>query len=195
MVVKRRAGEPGGSLALNDLIGEEPFDLWVGALVTDGKSASILDTVEGVCHVPARMLKDTGRTSYEREVKECERVASQLSFACKNYRQLLEIKPPGNPERINALRLYWTGVELRCLPLLQSYLAVPDGDEAAPVALAHWRTALWRIAFEAYHAACADETPRQRRAHALGLRPLQFSRRKPVDAPAAAGASTPAPVS
>ena len=193
LVAKRFADKPGGPLALNDLSDAQSFDLWVGALLTD--KASILDTIEGVCHIPTQMLNDTGRTSYEREVKECERVASQLSFACQDYRKLLEIKPPGYPEQAVARRLYWTGVELRGLPLLHTYLGVPDGDEAASAALTRWRAALWRMAFEAYHAACADDTPRQRRAYALGLRSLQFSHRKPAGAPSPAGASTPAPVS
>ena len=105
IVVKRLADDgAGGPLVLSELDEDAPFDLWVGAMMTD--KASIVDTVEGVYPVPARMLSDAGRRTYEGEVKESERVAYRLSNACKTYRQHLELKPQGYPEQALALRRY-----------------------------------------------------------------------------------------
>ncbi len=177
IVVKRLAGDGvGGPLVLGELPDGASFDLWVGALMTD--KASILDTVEGVYHVPARMLSDAGRRAYEGEVKESESVAYRLSDACKNYRQHLELKPQGYPEQALALRRYWTSIEQR-LPLLHAYLNAPDGTEEAKSALAQWHSTLWKSARDAFTATCANETPRQLRAHALALRSLERHRTEP----------------
>jgi CRISPR system Cascade subunit CasA len=175
IVVKRLAGNgPGGPLVLGELSDDASFDLWVGALMTD--KASILDTVEGLYHVPARMWSDAGRHAYEGEVKESERVEYRLSDACKTYRQHLEPKPQGvPPEQALAVRHYWTSIEQR-LPLLHAYLKAPDGSEEAKSA---WRSALWTSARDAFRAACPNETPRQLRAHALALRLLQHTQAKP----------------
>lgn len=176
MVVKRLGdGGAGGPLVFSELTDEVAFDLWVGALLTD--KASILDTVEGVYPVPARMLNESGRRSYEDEVKESERVAWKLGDACKSYRQHLELKPQNYPEQSVALRRYWTGVEQR-LSLLHNYLRAKDGSEEQTAALVRWRAALWSISRDAFHSACANETSRQRRAHALGLRALFKSKRQ-----------------
>jgi CRISPR system Cascade subunit CasA len=186
-VVVKRLGETGagGPLVFADLTGDASFDLWVGALITD--KASILDTVEGVYSIPARMLNESGRRAYEDEVKESERVAWKLGDACKTYRQHLELKPQGYPERSLALRRYWTGIEHR-LPLLHAFLRAADGSEEQTGALARWRAALWNTARDAFHSTCASETPRQRRAHALALRSLIGSQRKTATNP------TPQPV-
>ncbi len=180
-VVVKRLGDDGagGPLVFTELTDEASFDLWVGALLTNPKrQADILDTVEGVYPVPARMLNESGRRAYEDEVKESERVALKLGDACKTYRQHLELKPQGYPEQSVALRRYWTAIEQR-LPLLHTYLRAADGSEEQTEALARWRAALWSTAREAFHSACANETPRQRRAHALALRSLFSSQRKP----------------
>jgi CRISPR system Cascade subunit CasA len=144
--------------------------------------ASILDTVEGVYHVPARMLSDAGRRAYEGEVKEGERVAYRLSDACKTYRQHLELKPQGYPEQALALRRYWTSIEQR-LPLLHAYLNAPDNTEEAKSANGQWRSSLWKSTRDAFNATCANETPRQLRAHALALRSLQRQRTEPSQTP------------
>jgi CRISPR system Cascade subunit CasA len=174
IVVKRIADDgAGGPLVLGELPDNAPFDLWVGALLTD--KASILDTVEGVYSIPARMLNEAGRRVYEDEVKESDRVASGLNYACKIYRQHLELKPQGYPEGGLALRHYWTSVEQH-LPLLHAYLRVPDAGEQAKLAHAEWRRALRDSARSAFQAACANETPRQLRAYALAMRSLQSNR-------------------
>jgi CRISPR system Cascade subunit CasA len=183
VVVKRLADDgAGGPLVLGEIANGASLDLWVGALMTD--KASILDTVEGVYAVPARMLNEVGRRAYEDEVKESEAVASKLSWACKTYRQHLELKPQGYPEQGAALRRYWTSVEQR-LALLHNYLNAPDASEAGKLALSQWRMMLRNAARDAFNATCAHETPRQLRAHALALRSLQRSQAKPDQTPEA----------
>jgi CRISPR system Cascade subunit CasA len=183
IVVNRLATDgTGGPLALGELDDDASLDLWVGALLTD--KASILDTVEGVYHIPTQMLNDNGRRAYENEVRESERIASKLAAACKTYRQHLELKPQGYPEQIFALHRYWTGVEQQCLPLLHAYLSAPDdGSDITIASLVGWRSSLWRAARDAFNAACANETPRQLRAHALALRSLHLSQRQPTEPP------------
>jgi CRISPR system Cascade subunit CasA len=179
VVVKRLADDgAGGPLVLGDLTDASPLDLWVGALITD--KASILDTVEGVYKVPARMLNDAGRRAYEDEVKESESMAFKLGNACKTYRQHLVLKPQGYPEQSLALRRYWASIEQR-LPLLHAYLNAPDATDQSRTALAQWRSALWSTARDTFNASCANETPRQLRAHALALRSLQRSQRGPTE--------------
>ncbi|HMJ05531.1 MAG TPA: hypothetical protein VK474_04685, partial [Chthoniobacterales bacterium] len=64
-----------------------------------------------------------------------------------------------------------------------------DGSEEQSDALARWRAALWSSARDAFDSACASETPRQRRGHALALRSLFKSKRqKPAETPALAPA-------
>jgi len=176
LVVKRLAEDgAGGLLALSELKDAEPIDLWVGALQTD--KASVLDTVEGVYHIPVRMLSEAGRRAFEDEVAESEVAAWRLKEACKTYRQHLELKPQVYPEQSVALRSYWTGVELR-LPVLYGYLTAPDGSDEVKAARAKWRASLWVEARDAFNRACSNETPRQLRAHALALRSLQRSQPK-----------------
>lgn len=187
-VLVKRLGDngAGGPLVFAELTNEASFDLWVGALITD--KASILDTVEGVYPIPARMLNEPGRRAYEDEVKESERVALKLGDACKTYRQHLELKPKGCPEQSLALRRYWTGIEQR-LPLLHAYLRAEDASEEQAESLTRWRAALWSTARDAFNSACASGTPRQQRAHALALRSLFKSKRqKPAEVPAPAPA-------
>ena len=179
IVVKRLADDgAGGPLVLGELSDDAPLDLWVGALITD--KASILDTVEGVYSVPARMLNEAGRRAYEDEVKESERVAWKLGEACKTYRQNMELKPQGYPEQAAALRRYWTHIEQR-LPLLRAHLNAADGSDEAETTLGQWRSALWSAARDAFNSTCANDTPRQLRAHALALRSLQRSQQQPND--------------
>ncbi len=181
LIVRRKINEAGGPLTLIEIDPEKPFDLWVGALMTD--KASILDTVEGVYSIPARMLRDEGRKAYEAEVEYSDqRVRRSLADAAKTYRQLLELKPQGYPEQTAALRHYWTQVD-QLVPMLNAYIAAEDGSDVAEANRQAWRSALWRAARDAFQAACPNETPRQKRAYALALRSLQGSQHKKDDAP------------
>lgn len=193
LVVRRKLGEPGGPLTVSEVNNDQSFDLWIGALITD--KASILDTVEGVYSIPAKMLRDEGRKTYENEIHECERVAAKLGDACKKYREHLETrsqkdigtpydtiirvrnKEKGYPEAKAAVRHYWNTVE-QLLWMLNACIAAEDGSEDQTAKRIAWRSALWKAARDAYYAACAFETPRQKRAFPLGLRSLQYIQRK-----------------
>lgn len=168
-LVIKRADNTGGPLTLSEADDERATDLWVGALITD--KASIIDTVEGVYHLPARLRNEPGRLVFEAEVSQSESASYALGSAAKVYRSSLELKPQGYPEKAFALRHYWTSVE-QSLPLLNAYISAPDGSDEGEAARRTWRSAIWRAARDAYHLACPFGTPRQRRAHALGLRTL-----------------------
>ncbi len=176
LVVRRKLGEGGGALTIGQVRDDQPFDLWVGALMTD--KASILDTAEGVYSIPAKMLRDEGRKSYEAEVEYADqKVRYALSEAAKTYRQSLELKPQGYPEQAVALRFYWNAVE-QLLWMLNACITAEDGSEGQTAKRSGWRSALWKAARDAYRAACAFETPRQKRGFSLGLRSLQYIQRK-----------------
>ena len=181
MMVRRKIGEPGGPLTLIEINNDEPFDLWVGALMTN--KASILDTVEGVYSIPAKMMRDEGRKAYESEVEHSDqRVRRALAEATETYRRLLELKPQGYPEKAVALRHYWTQVD-QSVSMLNAYINAEDGSDDAEAKRQAWRFALWRAARDAFQAACPNETPRQKRAYALALRSLQGSQRKKDETP------------
>jgi len=179
IIVKRLADDPGGPLVLGELDDGASLDLWIGALITD--KASIIDTVEGVYSIPARMLNDNGCRAFEAEVKESERIERNLRYACKDYRQHLELKPQAYPEQTAALRRYWTTVEQR-LPLLYQHINAPDGSDEAKKLLNDWRNSLWDAARDAFTTTCANETPRQLRAYSLALSSLNRCKQKPDDA-------------
>jgi CRISPR system Cascade subunit CasA len=170
LAVKRRSDGAGGPLVLSQYEDDRDVDLWIGALVTD--KASILDAVESVFHIPARMFSDGGQAIYADEVKQAVRVSQALGDACKSYRQFLELKPQEYPEKRVAERRYWTEAEQRA-PLLLEHLRLPEGSEEAAKVLTEWRKALWKAAFSALEASCPSETARQQRAYALALRELQ----------------------
>lgn len=62
--------------------------------------------------------------------------------------------------------------------MLNACIAAEDGSEDQTAKRSAWRSALWKAARDAYHAVCAFETPRQKRAFPLGLRSLQYIQRK-----------------
>lgn len=194
LIVKRKVGQSGGPLTLVEMSDCDPLDLWVGAMIAT-KDEGIVDTVEGVYSVPAKMLRVEGQKTYENEIHESERVAAKLGDACKGYREHLETrsqkdigmsygilirvpnKEKGYPEAKTALHHFWNAAE-QLLWMLNACIAAEDGSEDQTSKRNAWRSALWRAARDAFHAACAFETPRQKRAFPLGLRALQYIQRK-----------------
>ena len=180
LVMRRKAGEPGGPITLTEIAeagSSQSLDIWVGALITD--KASILDTVEGVHQLPAGMLKDEGRLAYEAGVRCSEEEAGHLSEASRYYRKLLELKPQGCPEATFALRRYWTDIEL-IVPLLNAVVASLGNDDG-PKHRAAWEKAVRLASSNALDAACPHQTPRQQRAHALARRALLAARQRPKE--------------
>lgn len=182
LIVSRKIGDSGGALTLNNVAGDSAFDLWVGALlIHPKKTAEVLDTIEGVFHIPANMRTDISRTSYDKEVHWAEAIARKLSWAVETYREQIDrgwegrVKMAGpNKHQLReqlhatATRHYWTAVEtLR--PLLMAHIeSIGTSAEAVTQTQKLWKKAVRKAAYESYRLACGQQTPRQIRAFALG---------------------------
>lgn len=183
LIVRRRAGEPGGALTLRNIPENRPFDIWVGAFLA--KQASIEDTAESVLHVPTSMQREAGRGAYYDEVKFAENIGWCLGSAVETWRKNSDggwegrLKSAGPKKRelceklhTTATRHYWTSVE-KLRPLLLAHIeTLGSSAEAVQESHIRWRKAVKSAAFNAYRLACGQETPRQVRAYALGWREL-----------------------
>jgi CRISPR system Cascade subunit CasA len=189
LTVKAKSDQPGGPVALQQLSGEEPFDLWVGSLVAD--QAKPVDTVESVFHVPAQMLYEGSQKAYEEGVKYSDRSAQRLHRALSTYRMAIEgrekdvdaigrrlrVLKGADRERLQQLaakaqQQFWTDVEL-AVPLLLAVAERParlglDGGWHKT----EWGKAVASAIHAAFQRACPHETPRQMRAYAFGLKVL-----------------------
>lgn len=181
VVVKRKAGEPSGPLSLTAIQEGEEFDLIVAALARD--KATIVDTIEAVYHIPARLRTPVGTASYEEEVKISEGMASRLGRAVEAYRRGIDggwegrLKAAGKDKgalkaklRSTATNFYWTTVE-KNLSLLMTHIEAIGTDAGEPTREA-WRKMLFKAALEAYSIACGQETARQIRAFTIGWQGL-----------------------
>jgi CRISPR system Cascade subunit CasA len=174
-------GDIGGPIALDNLSGNEAFDLWVGALVAD--QAKVLDTVEGVYHLPATMLLNTGQQRYENGISFAETIASQLRRAVSTYHREVgdnldraEMRDRRRELQRKATIHYWTQGE-RMLPRLMD--AVNSSEplkELHEWAETAWGRALRRSAREAYEMVSPHETARQIQAFVKGLSELSSGR-------------------
>lgn len=181
IIVKRKAGEAGGALAVQLLQDAKGCDLIVTALARD--QASIVDTTESVFHIPSRLRSPQGTTTYEAEVRTAETVAGRLGWAIEEYRKTLDggwegrVKSAGasKGEVISKLRStatshYWTTVE-KNLSLLMAHVEALGSDAIDPTRSA-WRRMLISAARESYELTCGQETPREIRAFAKGRQKL-----------------------
>lgn len=185
VVVKRRVGGASGPMAINAVQEGNACDLVVAALARD--KATIIDSVESVFHVPARLSTDDGAATYESEVKIAEALARRLGWAVEDYRGEIDggwegrIKGAGPSawklkNKLHGLASihYWTTVENN-LPFLMKHVEAVGTEEAMPTREV-WRKALFSSACEAYKVACGQETPRQMRAFAKGWQKLSTTR-------------------
>lgn len=181
LIVRRKQNEIGGPLTLRNIPENVDFDIWVGAFLTS--KASIEDTVESVLHVPAPMQKEIGRGAYDNEVKHAEFVANRLGWAVETWREhedggwkgRVETTKPQDRWKLKeklrgiATKHFWTSIE-KLRPLLLAHVAsLGTSVEAVEQTQARWRKAVWAAAFDAYRLSCAQDTPRQIRAYALGM--------------------------
>lgn len=181
LIVRRKQNEIGGPLTLHNIPEDIDFDLWVGAFLTS--KASIEDTVESVLHVPAAMQSAIGRGVYDNEVTHAEFVANRLGWAVETWREYEDGGWKGRVEttkpqdrwklkerlRETATKHFWTSVE-KLRPLLLAHIeTLGTTADAVEQSRAHWRKAVWAAAFEAYRLSCAQDTPRQIRAFAVGM--------------------------
>jgi CRISPR system Cascade subunit CasA len=179
LTVARKKGSTGGALTLSNILENEPFDLWVGAFLTD--KASILDTIESVFHIPAKMRTDSGRAAYAAEVQWSENISRKLSWAVETYREQIDggwearLKTAGPKKNelrgklhATATRHYWTALE-KLRPLLMAHVETIDTTaEAVEKTRNEWHKSVHSAAREAYRLTCGQDTPRQMRAFALG---------------------------
>lgn len=165
----------GGPLALQNISGDRPFDLWVGGLVAD--QAKLIDSVESVFHVPAGMLTD--QRVYEAGVRLAQDMEFRLRRAVSVYHKELGNNLDRNEMREQRQRVqskatfqYWTDAERRVSDLL----AVVENPAALGLDMAwqktDWGQAVWGAALAAFERACPHETARQIRAYALGRQAL-----------------------
>lgn len=174
------AGTNGGPLALQNLSGDAPFDLWVGGLIAD--KAKVLDVVESVFHIPAAMLQTTGQRCYERGVKFAEDMAWRLGQAVSAYHRELgdsldraEARDRRDQLRANATFQFWTQAEHH-VPLLLAAVANESPPAEDQWVETDWGQAIRQYSREAYELACPRQTARQMQAFVGGLAVL-FSKR------------------
>lgn len=188
IVVKRKAGEPGGPMSLNAIQEGKECDLVVSALARD--KATIVDTAESVFHIPANLTTSVGTATYEDEVKTAENLARRLGWAVEEYRTEIDggwegrLKGAGPSKGELKVKLhstatthYWTNVE-KNLTLLLEHIKVIGTDDAIP-SREIWRKMLFATAREAYRIACGQETPRQMKAFAKGWQKLTSTKDEP----------------
>ncbi|WP_027389300.1 type I-E CRISPR-associated protein Cse1/CasA [Chrysiogenes arsenatis] len=181
LMVKRKAGEAGGPLTLLNLSAEDECDVTVSALARN--QATVVDTVESVFHVPGRLSTAVGVSTYEKEVKSAEQLASRLGWAVETYRMEHDGGWEGRLKNAGAssgeLRSklyskatthYWTAIE-KNLGYLMEHVQSIGGDHVDETR-EKWRKMLFYSACDAYRTACGQETPRQIRAFAKGWQKL-----------------------
>ena len=169
-----------GPLCLENIPDQASCDILVCAMITNPKQAAeIVDLVDSVFHIPARLSSPEGATAYESEVKSAEHIASRLNCAVEGYRAAVDggwegrLKNAGQSKRELKAKLcgiaathYWTAVE-KNLPLLMTHIEAL-GTESSLRTRETWRRMLFTSACDAYRTACGQETPRQVRAFAKG---------------------------
>jgi CRISPR system Cascade subunit CasA len=167
----------GGPAALQNISGEEAFDLWVGGLVAS--QAKLLDTAESVFHVPSAMLKETSQMVYEKGVRFAEHTEFRVRRAVSVYHKELgdnldrpEMRNRRQQVQANAAFQFWTDIEGAVPRLLEAAAAPQSLGLRSEWHKTSWGKSVCRAASDSYEHACPHETPRQIRAYALGLKTL-----------------------
>jgi len=166
-----------------------PVDIWTGALVTDGK-AKILDTVESVFRLPARLFDPAGRGIYKRGVDYAQMRAERLRAAVKAYGSAMKNESP--PTAL-AERHYWHSLDQNSRTLVELAGNPSLGDlQFGGTSSDRWTQLVRTAVIAAFEHSCHRDTPRQIEAFAQGLKALQplqgkkAKARKPDKSPAVA---------
>jgi len=188
----RRAGGPGGPLALRNVLDSDSFDLWTGALVAS--KAKLVDAVESVFHhIPVALLQETGHAVYSAGVAHAEGIAGTLSRAIATYRRRLKDEIERGEGRQRGLNLkaraslhYWTAAEHLVPELFRLVTNPPPVDPQRggyQFVETPWGKRLLQEALAAYELACPHQTPRQLQAYVLGraefFRPAEPTKTQP----------------
>lgn len=167
----------GGPMALQNVLANQEFDLWVGGLVAD--QAKLLDSVESVLHIPAAMLTEPSQKAYEQGVTFAKDTEFRLRRAVSVYHKELgdnlgrpEMREQRQRMQSKATFQFWTDAERHVNDLLivaeSPALLGPDGAWHKT----EWGKALWRAVRTSFDLACPHGTARQIRAYTLGRQAL-----------------------
>lgn len=192
LIVRRKNASDSsrGPLCLLNSPDTSSCDIIVNAMITNPKQAAeIVDLLESVFHVPARLRTPEGTATYESEVEQSEYWKSRLGGAVEEYRKGIDADWENRLDRAKqdkwalkaklhstATTHYWTTVEKNLL-LLMTHIKELSTDNAIPTREA-WRKMLFAAACEAYRIACGQETPRQMRAFAKGWQKLTTTQKE-----------------
>jgi CRISPR system Cascade subunit CasA len=168
-----------------------PCDILVNAVVTNPQQAAeLLDLVESVFHIPAKLFDSNGTIAYEGEIKTAENLARKLGWAIEDYRLEIDgawegrLKGAGPKSgelkaklHSTATSHYWTAIE-KNLGLLMAHIEAIGTDKAIP-SQEEWQRMLFKSACDAYRVACGQETSRQIKAFAKGWQKLTFTKDEP----------------
>jgi CRISPR system Cascade subunit CasA len=183
IIVRRKAGEPNGAIALQALNDSTDYDIVVAAMARVAGQETVIDIAESVFHVTRMLRSPEGTSTYDGEVKHAEGIESRLGWAVETYRQeidhgwegKLKAAGPSKSElkaklRSIATNHYWTTVEKNISLLFAHVESI--GSDSFDSTLKAWRKMLFKTALEAYRVACGQGTPRQMRAFAKGWQKL-----------------------
>jgi len=184
----------GGPVALRNLDDNKPFDLWVGAVITNPKNiAKVLDAVESVFYsLPAAFLDKPVQDTYEVGVHYADICANRVKYALTIFRLTMETNATSfealtqkqarlklaDKKRLGkigdkALAFYWTYIEQGLRKLQEFALGpLPMKDGYVQFQDTEWGRHVYRSALDAYAYSCTHETPRQMQAYVLGLKAL-----------------------
>jgi CRISPR system Cascade subunit CasA len=188
ILIKQTTESQRGPICVYHLSEEMEFDVWVGALVAN--QAKVIDTAEFVFHVPAKMLKDSGRQIYEAGVRFAHTLSFRLGRAVRNFRHAMERaafdaskqqkaeaqvrRMPSERNRLEGIEQdanlhYWTVAE-GLVPELFKLVNEPPPivNNKYRFQETAWGKRLFLAALEAYDLACPHETARQLKAYVLG---------------------------
>lgn len=172
-----------GPLWLHNIRNESCDVVTVAMLTNPSQAAEIVDLVESVCSIPMQLLNEFGRSTYESEVRTAESIARKLGWAIETYRLEIDggwesrLKIAGSSkwklkDRLHSIATthYWTAVEKSLDQLMATIESL--GSEAFLESQKSWHSMLHASARDAYELACSQDTPRQLRAYAKGLKKL-----------------------
>jgi CRISPR system Cascade subunit CasA len=178
LTVKAVGDKPGGPPALQNVPEDEPFDLWVGALVAS--KAKLVDTTESVFYsLPGAMLTEPAQRVYEDGVKLADKGGYRLGRAVSVYRNELgdhldrpDMRSRRQQIQSKAAAHFWTAMEFAVPRLLEVAEHTEKLGSARELHKTDWGRAVSSAMRAAFEVACPRETARQIRAYALGLKAL-----------------------
>lgn len=177
LLVKRKDSQSSmnrGPMCLRNVQEDSDCEISVNALITNpSKPAEIVNLLESIYHIPAKLHWPAGILTYESEISTASVVASRLGWAVKEYRKQCGADDSQSSNYALATSHYWTTIE-KNLSLLMRHVEALGTDAIDPTRAA-WRKMLIGAGRESYELACGQETPRQIRAFAKGWQKLVLS--------------------